>query len=121
MEGRDPHLFGHRTNERGDALFHFASSLICEGDGKDFERRHPEVADEVGDALCEHTGLARTGPGDDEQRTFGMNDGLVLDGIEALEEVRVRARRAVVEKGSHGAVTLPMRSDGADRVGQSGK
>ena len=75
----------------------------------------------MGDALREHTGLARTGPGDDEEWTLGMDDGLVLDGIETLEKVRVRARRAVVEKGSHGAVTLLMRSDGADRVGQSGK
>ena len=37
VEGRDPHLFGNRTNERGDALFHLASSLIGEGDGQDLE------------------------------------------------------------------------------------
>jgi hypothetical protein len=45
-----------------------------------------------------------------------MRDGLVLDGIEALEKVGVRMRRAVAKKGSHGAVTLLTRSDRADRV-----
>ena len=70
----------------------------------------------MGDALSEHTSLARTGPGNDEQRTFGVDDSLVLDGIEALEEVGVRARRAVVEKGSHGAVTLPVPCDALGRL-----
>ncbi|CAB4581237.1 unannotated protein [freshwater metagenome] len=116
MKGRDPHLFGHRTNERGDALFHLASGLIREGDGEDFERRHTKVADEMSNALGEHTGLARTGASDDEQRAFGVGHGLVLDGIEALEEVGVRARRAVVEKGSHGAVTLPAPCDALSRL-----
>ena len=116
MERRDPHLLGYRTNEGGDALFHLASGLVREGDSQDFERRHTKVANEMSNALGEHTGLARTGPGNDEQRAFGVNDGLVLDGIEALEEVGVRARRAVVEKGSHGAVTLPAPCDALSRL-----
>ena len=112
VERGDPHLLGHRTHERSNTLFHLPRCFIREGDGEDFERRDAEIADQVGNALGEHTSLARTGPSNDEQRAFGMDHGLVLDRIEALEEVGVQARRTVVEKGSHGSVTLPVPCDG---------
>ena len=111
-EGRDPHLLGHRTDERSNTLFHLPRCLVGKSDGEDFERRDAEIADQVGNALGEHTSFSRTGPSNDEQRAFGMDHGLVLDGIEALEKVGVRARRTVVEKGSHGSVTLPAPCDG---------
>ena len=45
-----------------------------------------------------------------------MGDGLVLNRIETFEEVNVGARRAFVEKGSHGPVTLPAACDALSRL-----
>ena len=45
------------------------------------------LVDEVGDAVREHPRLARAGAGDDEQRPVGVGDGLVLGGVETVEEV----------------------------------
>ena len=44
-------------------------------------------ADQVGDATCEHTRLARACPGDDEQRAVDVEDGLALRRIEVGEEI----------------------------------
>ncbi|CAB4373054.1 unannotated protein [freshwater metagenome] len=112
MEGRHPHLLGHGTDKRCDTLFHLPRCLIREGDGEDFERRDAEIADQMGDALGENPGLPRTRPSNDEEWAFGMPNGLELHGVEPIEQISIGARRTVVEKGSHGSVTLPVPCDG---------
>ena len=48
----------------------------------------------VGDAVGEHTCLARPGPGHHQHRPANMGDGLVLGRVEAVEDGRLRHRRA---------------------------
>ena len=47
----------------------------------------PSVADEVGDAVGEHPGLARPGAGHDQQRALGVGDRVGLHRVEPLEQV----------------------------------
>ena len=57
--------------------------------------------------MCEHTGLAGTGAGHDEQRTLRMGDSFELDRIEAGKELIV-CRIGPVCRVGHGALTLPV-------------
>jgi hypothetical protein len=42
---------------------------------------------QVRDAMRDDSGFAGTGAGEDEERAFGMLDGLTLTGVEALQKV----------------------------------
>ena len=48
--------------------------------------------DEARQPRREHAGLSRTGAGEDEQRTFGVEDGLGLGGIQAGKQAVVGSR-----------------------------
>ena len=85
VERRHPHLLGHRADERRHPVLHLVGGLVGEGDGEDLERADALVADQVGDAVGEHPGLARPGAGHDEQRALGVGDGLGLDGVQPGE------------------------------------
>ena len=87
VERRDPHRPGDRADERGDAAAHLVGRLVGERDGEDRRRRHAFV-DEMGDAMREHPRLARSGPGDDEQRAAAVDDGVELVGVEPVETRR---------------------------------
>ena len=67
VEGGDPHLLRHRSDQAADALLHLPRGLVGEGDGQDLERGDVVGLDEVGDAVGQHPGLARTGPGHHQQ------------------------------------------------------
>ena len=41
---------------------------------------------EVGDAVGDDARLAAAGPGEDQQRPFGVGDGVVLGGVEAFKD-----------------------------------
>ena len=83
-----------RPDERGDALLHLARGLVGERDREDLERRHVELADQVGEPVGEHPGLARTRARDHEHRPGRQRDGLVLGRVQAREvERRPRRRR----------------------------
>ena len=43
------------------------------------------LADQVGDAVGQDPGLARAGTGDDQQRTVGVDDGVELVGVQAVD------------------------------------
>ena len=58
VERRHPHLLGHRADQRLDPLAHLVGRLVGEGDGEDLERRDALLADEIGDPVGEHAGLA---------------------------------------------------------------
>ncbi len=59
--------------------------------------RHAQVADEVGDAVGEHPGLARARPGHHEQGPVRVRDRVGLHGVEPVEQAGapVGARRSV--------------------------
>ena len=96
----DTHIFSATgPTSDADAVLHLVGGLVGERDGEDLERADAVLADEVGDAVGEHPRLARTGPGDDEQRAVHVGDGIALDGVQALEEI-------VTGRG-HGPPRLP--------------
>ena len=83
----DTHIFSATgPDERADPVLHLVRRLVGERDGEDLEGADALVADEVGDAVREHAGLARTGAGHDEQGPVDVGDGLRLDRVQPLEE-----------------------------------
>ena len=75
VEGADPDpAVGH---EGLDPLPHLAGGLVGEGDGQDVVRLDA-LLQQVGDAAGDDAGLAAAGPGQDEQRSFEVRDGLAL-------------------------------------------
>ena len=86
VERRHPHLLGHRADEGADPFLHLVGGLVGEGDGQDGERRDLEVADQVGDPVGQHPGLARPGAGHHQDRPAGMGDGLPLHGVQPVQQ-----------------------------------
>ena len=86
VEGRNPHGAGNPSEHRLQALAHLPGGLVGEGDGQDLPGVGAPGRDEVGDAARQDPGLARTGPGYDEQRAAFVDDRLVLLGVEAAED-----------------------------------
>ena len=74
------------AEQRLDAVAQLARRLVGEGDGHDAAGRHALLADQVGDAVGDDARLAAAGPGEDQQRPFGVDDGVVLGGVEAFED-----------------------------------
>ena len=134
VEGRDPHLLGHGSDQPGHPALHLVGGLVGERDGEDLERRDVVVADQMGDPVGQNPGLARPGTGDDEQRTRVVGDRLPLHRIEALERVgpdEARPSRLGLGFGfglrlgrrvaHHGPSTLPVGCDGDEQgVGATG-
>ena len=90
VEGRHPHPPGVGTDELDDAPAHLVGRLVGEGDGEYPPRLHARD-DEAGDAPGQDPGLARTGPGDDDERTALVQHGLPLGRVQVGDEVRDRA------------------------------
>ena len=67
MEGGNPHVLCTRADQRLDALTHFRRSLVREGDGENLPGGCPPGCEQMGDAVRQHAGFARPGPGDDQQ------------------------------------------------------
>ncbi len=113
VEGRDPHRPGPRADQLLDALAHLAGRLVGEGDRQDLAGLHLAGAQQVGDPVGQHPGLARTGAGHDEQRGARVQHGLALRVVhphQQLGRVDDRAVRAVavvgVAGGGRGVVGL---------------
>ena len=108
VEGGHPHPASHpAADEVLDPLLHLVGGLVGERDRQDLVRGHAPVTDEMGDAVGEHPGLARTGTGDDEHGTVGGRDGLALNGIEVGEQRRFGHGRRSIRGGrvrNHGSV-----------------
>ena len=61
---------------------------------------HPALAQQMGDAVGEHPGLAGAGAGHDEQRRPGVHDGGALLVVQPVEQ------RGGVDDGAGGAVAV---------------
>ncbi len=94
VEGHHPHRVGTRADELLDALLHLARGLVGEGDREDLPGVHIALAEEVGDAVGEHAGLAGAGAGHDEQRGVRVNDGRALVLVQPVQEGRRVHHRA---------------------------
>ena len=87
VERRHPHGAHDRPDEVGDPLAHLGRGLVGERDRQDLRRLHALV-DEVGDAVREHPGLARSGARHDQQRSGLVDHRIELVGIQAGREGR---------------------------------
>jgi len=65
---------------------HLAGGLVRESHRQDGPWRDREVPDEVGDTVRQDARLAGAGPGQDQQRARGVDDGLALLRIERVED-----------------------------------
>ena len=80
------------TDEADDPLAELAGGLVGERHGEDAARRDALDADQIGDAVGEHAGLARAGAREDQQRPLRRGDGTGLLGVERLEDLRFAVR-----------------------------
>jgi hypothetical protein len=85
VEGRDPEISCGRAEELLHAFAHLARSLVGEGHGQDAVAGNAAHADQVGDAVGEHPGLATSGSRQHEQRPLARLDGLALFGVQAFQ------------------------------------
>src|SRR5699024_6090197 len=68
----------------GHALAHLLRRLVGEGDGGDALGGHAPGADQVGDLLHDHAGLAAARAGEHEQGAVVVEDGFALLGVETV-------------------------------------
>src|SRR5690606_9516601 len=87
MEGSEPDALEILVDEGDHAAFHFAGSLVGEGDSDDIVRRNTLALDEVSQAAGEHAGLAGAGTGQHERLTITSGDGLALLRIEIVKQM----------------------------------
>ena len=92
VERGHPHALGHRPDQAAHPLPHLGGRLVGEGDGQDVERRQTVAVDEVGDAVGQHPGLARSGPGHHQQGAADVGDGVALGRVQALQQGGCRRR-----------------------------
>jgi hypothetical protein len=77
VERAHPHRFHHWPHQRGHAVLHLVGGLVGERDREDRGGRHP-VVHQVGDAVGEHPGLARTRAGHHQQRPAAVHHRIEL-------------------------------------------
>ena len=92
VERRHPHPLGDGTDEPGHPLAHLLGGLVGERDRQDLERRDTPGADEEGDPVGQHPGLAGAGPGDDEERAGLVEHGVALVRVQTDEQLLGRGR-----------------------------
>ena len=89
VEREDPHPPGRaRAHQPLDPVAHLARRLVGEGDREDLARRDVALPHEVGDPVRQGPRLAAAGARDDEHGTLGVQDGLALDVVQAVEQRR---------------------------------
>ena len=74
--------------QRFDARPHLFRRFVGEGDGEDPIGLGETLADEVGDAVRDDARLSRARSGEDQQRAVGVENGVLLFGIEAGEQIQ---------------------------------
>ena len=70
------------------AIPHFPGRLVGEGHRQDLPGGYAALAHQVGDAVGDDAGFAGAGAGDDEQGAVGVQHGLLLGFVEALQDGR---------------------------------
>ena len=109
VEGHHPHRARGAADQQLDALAHLLRGLVGERDREDLVGAGLARAQQVGDPVGEHAGLARAGAGQDQQRPLTVDDRLALGLVEALEELVGR------RGGRHGNHDIPRPGGSAGR------
>ncbi len=87
MEGEDPHAPSDPGPHQSlDSVGHLSGRLVRERDRQDRAGRSAPLTDQVGDPMCEGARLARPRTRHDEHGPLGVQDGLGLDVVEALDQ-----------------------------------
>ena len=68
-----------------DPLCHFPRRLVGEGNGHDVPGAYPPLPDQVGDAVGDDAGFARSGAGQDQQRPLAVQHSFLLGGVEVFQ------------------------------------
>ena len=92
VEGAHGHLPTFVADEGQDALAHLRGRLVGERHGQDLPGRHAFDADEVGDAMGQHPGLAGARTGQDEERATGRGHRAGLFGVQPAGDGRGQRR-----------------------------
>ena len=87
VEGADPHAGRGVAQHVFDTVAHLGGRLVGEGHRQDAVWRDVQALDQEGDAVYQHTGLARAGTGQHQLMTRRRGDRVVLGGIEGGESV----------------------------------
>ena len=69
---------GHRAHQISYPMLHLLGRFVGKRDGQHGERRHLAFADQVGDPVGEHPGLAGARSGHHQHRTALVEYGLPL-------------------------------------------
>ena len=85
MEGEDPDCASDTAEQALEPCAHLPRGLVRERDREDLVRLHAAGGDQVRDAVREHARLAGACAGDDQQRAFGLQDGLSLGIVQPFE------------------------------------
>jgi hypothetical protein len=81
MERPGLHVAARLADEADDPFAQLGGRTVRKRDREDLPRRDVLDADEVRDPVRQHTGLARAGAGENQQRTLGGRDRPRLLGI----------------------------------------
>src|SRR5262249_55134342 len=90
VERRDLDVGVPVLHQRVDALLHFGSSLVGEGEGEDLFGARLLLGDEPGDPPRDEGVLAGPGPGHDQGGAGVGGDGLALLVVQAVEDALTR-------------------------------
>src|SRR4030043_1959912 len=86
MEGGNPGPFGRLSKETLHSLLHLVSCLVCEGDSQDIPGGNPFFLNEGGDSVGQNPGLSASSPCKNQEGSFGLKNGLLLNRIEIIEQ-----------------------------------
>ena len=100
MEGAQADPLGALAQQVEHPAFHLAGGLVGEGDRQDLVGAHAQLADQVGDALGEHAGLAGAGAGQHQHRPKPGGDSLLLLRVESSQKIHAAHcnRKRIVEQ-----------------------
>ena len=75
------------AEQLGDAFGHFFGRLVGERDRQNVPGAHPLFTNKPGDTIGDNPRLARTGTGQNQQRSFAVQNGLFLRRVEVFEKI----------------------------------
>ncbi len=87
VKGSHPHAARIDRQHGGKTRQHFLGRLVGKGDGENAIGRGMTALDQPGNACSQHTGLAATGPGENEGRAVTERDGFELFVVKAGKEL----------------------------------
>ena len=82
VKGSYPHISGHIPDQGPDALFHLARGFVRKRNRQNLRRPYMPYLNQICNAKSNDSCLARSGSGQNQERSFVMTDRLFLFGIQ---------------------------------------